>query len=53
MVGLLNTSDPDKNDLHVYMFVDFTSFPDNKFFQIFKNQLRTLKKFDYEEKNKY
>ena len=39
--------------MHSYTLVDYTNFPDNFNFQILKNQLRSRKKFDYENKNKY
>ena len=53
IVGYLNTSDPDKIEIHLYNLVDYNKFPDNFNFQIIKNQLRTKKRFDFEQTNKY
>ena len=39
--------------MHFYNLVNHNKFPDNFNFQIVKNQLRTKKKFDFEQKNKY
>ena len=48
LIGYLSTKDNDQNDLHTYALVDYTNFPDNFHFQIFRNQLRTLHSFDFE-----
>ena len=41
LVGILNTTDIDKIERHSYALVEFTNYPDNFYFEIVGNQLRT------------
>ncbi|MBI1348038.1 hypothetical protein GC163_17330 [bacterium] len=52
-IGTFSTSDPDTGDSHTYKFVTGAGSDDNSMFRIAGNQLRTGKKFNFEENSSY
>lgn len=52
-VGLLTTSDPDTDDIHVYSLIGGEGSEDNLSFKIEGTELRTNRTFDFEDKNLY
>jgi len=46
LVGTLSSVDPDVGDTHTYTFRNYSSYPDNNFFDIVGDELRTAAVFD-------
>jgi VCBS repeat-containing protein len=53
IVGNFTTEDVDASDIHVYRLVDGVTYPDNGFFTVEGNVLKTAAVFDFEAKSSY